>query len=284
MNDYYVYCYWDGDVPIYIGAGRGRRDVRHGRSSERGCRYFCWRLCRIRQEGRKSSMCHLLDNLTRQESRRWERFFIAAIGREDLQTGPLCNLTGGGDGVTNVSIATRQRMSASRKAVMMQPEMKERYSKAIKAASARPEVKQRQSEAAKVALARPGVKQQRIAAQHAASIRPDVKLRRSMAQKVAHNRPEVKQHQSEAAKAVSARPEVKQRRSEAAKAANRYKPPKGRFKGVFPKRKKWFARIDRQYFGTFGSPELAAQAYNDGVDKYWGGDGYKNQIPVVEKQ
>jgi hypothetical protein len=226
----------------------------------------------MKQVGYESSMRRLLDGLTFQESRDWERFFIQAIGREDLQTGPLCNLTDGGAGIRHVSAATRQRMSASRKAVMDQPEMKQLYSRAIKAGLARPEVRKQMSESAKTA-----------------QMRPDVKHRMSAAKKAASARPEVKQRRSESRKIVCARPEVKQKMAEGRKHITRGKryqrPTKGhQFKGIYPQGKKWIAKIDKERLGTFLTPEEAAQAYNDGVDKYWGGEGYKNMIPVAEKQ
>lgn len=56
------------------------------------------------------------------------------------------------------------------------------------------------------------------------------------------------------------------------------------YKGVtYDKRsKKWKAliyNIDKQiHIGTFNTEIDAAQAYNNAVDKYWNGEGYKNSI------
>ena len=217
MNRYYVYAYFDGDVPIYIGAGCKDRDTSHLKSWVTRCPYLHNKLCKMRREGREPVIRRLLEGLTFRESRDWECFFILAIGRKNLGVGPLYNLTDGGEGTVNV-------------------------------------------------------------------IRSDIiRQRTSLAVKAYYARPGKRQYRSAAAKAASARLETKQRMSAAAKIVRRRRLPKGRFKGVFPNRKKWAAKIDGKHLGSFLTPEEAAQAYNDGVDKYWGGDGYKNQIPVAEK-
>src|SRR5271157_669095 len=63
----------------------------------------------------------------------------------------------------------------------------------------------------------------------------------------------------------------------------RHNPPRGKYKGVGKQNlDRWDARIrvdgKTKYLGVFKTPEEAAKAYNDAVDLYWGGDGYKNII------
>jgi len=63
--------------------------------------------------------------------------------------------------------------------------------------------------------------------------------------------------------------------------AKRHQSPKGRFKGIRSSGNKWRAMVACHDLGTFPTPEQAAIAYNDAVDKYWGGDGYKNRVQNV---
>ncbi|MDU0429171.1 AP2 domain-containing protein [Staphylococcus chromogenes] len=57
-----------------------------------------------------------------------------------------------------------------------------------------------------------------------------------------------------------------------------------KYKGVYwnKKRKKWVVCIradgKTKYLGAFSNEDEAAKAYNKAVDKYWGGQGYKNFI------
>jgi hypothetical protein len=244
MNKYYVYAYFEGDTPIYIGAGCGRRDVSHYCRKETSCPSFHNKLQRMLRNGVNPRPKRLLVDLSVQESWAWERFFIQALGRRDLGTGPLYNRTDGGPGHKHglVSVLTRQRMSKAVKEALAQPSVRRKHLEAIRIAQARPEAKQNHSKATKVRYLRPGERQQT-----------------SVAAKAAHARLETKQRQSK---------------------AERHKPPKGesQLKGVRPHRKKWQARIADYYLGTFETPEAAALAYNDGVDKYWDGDGYKNPV------
>jgi len=290
--NYYVYCYFDGEVPIYIGTGRGRRDVSH-LCGAKGCPYFHNKLRKMQREGAKPIVRRLLEGLTFRESRDWECFFIRAVGRKNYESdGTLYNLTCGGEGTPGYKHTetakqrmleacarpeVKQRKLAAQKAANARPEVRQRKSEAQKAAQNRPEVNQQRSEAAKAAGARPEVKQRRSEAAKAANARPEVRQRKSEAAKVAQNRPEVKQRNSGIQKVAQNRPEVKQRNRE----ASRHRPPKGRFKGVQPHRKKWRATIDGKHLGIFPTPEQAAIAYNDAVDKYWGGDGWKNRVQNV---
>jgi hypothetical protein len=254
MN-YYVYAYFDGETPIYIGAGCRDRDIKHLKSCAKGRSYFHNKLRKMQREGFTPTVRRLLDNLTFQESRDWERFFIQTLGRKNLKTGPLYNLTDGGEGVLNfiVSNTTKQRMSESAKVAHARLEVKQQHSMATKAAMSRSEVKQKILESNK---------------------QFEVKRRRSEAIKINMAQPRITQQISETMKAFCRQPKIRQQRSK----IRRFCPPKGSFKGVYRSLKKWYAKIDGKYLGTFDTPEAAAQAYNDAVDKYWNGVGYKNQL------
>ena len=51
-----------------------------------------------------------MENLSREDAFNvWEKFFIAAIGRLDQSTGPLTNLTAGGEGVVEMGPEARSQ-------------------------------------------------------------------------------------------------------------------------------------------------------------------------------
>jgi len=96
-NDYYTYAYLRKDgTPYYIGKGR------KGRA--------------FRKDGRtvpcppESRILILKRNLTEEQAFRHEIYMIAVLGRKALETGILYNFTDGGEGVSNPSLSTRQKM------------------------------------------------------------------------------------------------------------------------------------------------------------------------------
>jgi len=98
----FVYCYLRADgSPYYVGvATRGDRplDVR-GRNAPPPRD-----LVKIRV---------LRSGLSREQAIFWERFYIAHYGRKDIGTGILRNLTAGGDGITEASAKTKEKISAA---------------------------------------------------------------------------------------------------------------------------------------------------------------------------
>lgn len=215
-TDYYIYAYVDPatDTPFYIGAGHNGRDVSHltcAKNNRQHHNLFLMnKIKKLLRQGIKPGIHRILTGLTRDEAFKiWEPFFIGAIGRRDLDTGTLCNLTNGGEGGTNFGPETKARMSANMKINWTQPEFKATVFAGI------------------------------------------------------------------------AKPETTEARSK----AHRKLSPKGKYKGIYCSREnKWKARIKVApggkylYLGTFNTPEEAAQAYNDAVDLYWGGNGWKNLV------
>ena len=87
MNDYYTYAYLREDgSPYYIGKGRGRRAIipHYGTGATR--------------PPTKDRILYLKKNLTEEEAFRHEIYLIHVLGRKDIGTGILRNLTDGGDG------------------------------------------------------------------------------------------------------------------------------------------------------------------------------------------
>ena len=101
MN-YYTYAYLREDrTPYYIGKGKGHRIYSN-------CR-------RVKLPKDKSRIIFLKQNLTEEEAFKHEKYMIAVLGRIDLGTGILRNLTDGGDGVPNWGTA-EQRSEIAKKA------------------------------------------------------------------------------------------------------------------------------------------------------------------------
>ena len=102
MSNYYTYAYLREDrTPYYIGRGKDRRafDKRHN--------------VKVPPRDR---VLFLKTGLTFAESVDHERYMIAVLGRKDLGTGLLRNVTDGGEGMGGwvPSDETRARMSRSR--------------------------------------------------------------------------------------------------------------------------------------------------------------------------
>lgn len=83
---YYTYAFLREDKsPYYIGKGKGNRA-------------HIKRYKGIKPPKDKSRIIFLKQNLTEQEAFKHEIYMIAVLGRKDLGTGILCNMTNGGDG------------------------------------------------------------------------------------------------------------------------------------------------------------------------------------------
>jgi hypothetical protein len=86
MEKYYTYAYLREDgTPYYIGKGCGYRI-----NSNKG------RPCNRPKD--KSKVIFLKQNLTEEEAFKHEKYMIAVLGRKDLGTGILRNMTDGGEG------------------------------------------------------------------------------------------------------------------------------------------------------------------------------------------
>lgn len=106
---YYVYAYLREDgSPYYIGKGKDARLHSKQRSVHKPS---------------KDRITILLDCLSEDDAFEWERFFIAAYGRQDKGTGILRNKTDGGEGTSGhiKSLDVRQRTSEALKRKGIKP-------------------------------------------------------------------------------------------------------------------------------------------------------------------
>ena len=104
MSRFYTYAYLRKDgTPYYIGKGTGKRAYKLRPNIHRPDR---------------ERILLLKKNLTEEEAFKHEEYMIYVLGRKDLGTGILLNLTNGGDGNTSGMIhteETKRKIGASNK-------------------------------------------------------------------------------------------------------------------------------------------------------------------------
>jgi hypothetical protein len=103
---FYVYVYHDeNDVPFYVGKGHGSRYLDHIYKAKNPLNrtHKSNKIRKIqRLTGKDPKIVLYKTNITEYEAFDHEMDLIQLIGRRDLGTGPLLNLTDGGDGASGV--------------------------------------------------------------------------------------------------------------------------------------------------------------------------------------
>jgi hypothetical protein len=98
-NVFYVYVLFDLDgTPCYIGKGSGDRWLDHERKTRFRNNFLKGIVRRARVAKKKLPKIKIREDMTQQEAWDLEIVFIAAIGRRNIGTRPLANLTDGGEG------------------------------------------------------------------------------------------------------------------------------------------------------------------------------------------
>jgi hypothetical protein len=102
-TDFYTYAYLREDgTPYYIGKGRGYRAwAPHSR-------------CAAGRPSDPNRILLLKKNLTEKEAFRHERYMIAVLGRKDIGTGLLRNMTQGGEGSSGFSEEVIEKIRTAR--------------------------------------------------------------------------------------------------------------------------------------------------------------------------
>lgn len=203
--DFYVYAHrkaTTGEI-FYIGKGTGRR---------------AWNLQRNSLWSRTVKKHGLIVDIVQAGLREWaaheiECDLIALHGRRDCGHGPLINLTDGGEGASNPSKETRQKIKDAWKKLMADPEVREKKIKTIElhcrstkakanhlAAMSNPEYKKKLSASTTASMAKPEIKAKHraatILATREAMRRPDVRERHLAALMANKNNPEVRLSQA----------------------------------------------------------------------------------------
>jgi hypothetical protein len=121
-NRFYTYAYLREDrTPYYIGKGVGKRiNEKYNRCAKK--------------PKDKSKIIFLKQNLTEEEAFKHEIYMIAVLGRKDLGTGILRNLTNGGEGCSGMvcSEKTKRKISEGNKGRIMSDENRKRISNLMK--------------------------------------------------------------------------------------------------------------------------------------------------------
>ncbi len=119
MEDFYTYAWLREDgTPFYIGKGRKNR---------------AWVKHRNMSPPPKNRVLLLKQNLTDEQAIQHEIYMISVLGRKDLGTGILINLSDGGEGPSNPSPSTRAKMSAWQKGVPKSESLKRKVSQTVRA-------------------------------------------------------------------------------------------------------------------------------------------------------
>jgi hypothetical protein len=118
-NDYYVYVYFDPrtnpQIPIYIGKGKGKRDISHLQKCKN--QMLRRKINNIKELGLHVVIKRIYENLTSDDACFLEKKEILKYGRIDIGNGTLCNFTDGGEGTEGrkCTSETRRKMSLNRK-------------------------------------------------------------------------------------------------------------------------------------------------------------------------
>lgn len=108
----FYYGHWKfSHEPFYVGKGHGGRTSSHLAASHNPIVFN--KIIKFRRSRLEPIVTMKSVRLFEPDALKLETRLITKIGRRDLKTGPLCNLTSGGDGLQGSSKITRNRISES---------------------------------------------------------------------------------------------------------------------------------------------------------------------------
>jgi LEM3-like protein/NUMOD3 motif-containing protein len=149
-SDFYIYalCRGDTGAPFYIGKGRRERWAFHEWEARNGgSGHKCNTIRSIWAAGFDVVKVKIHENLSEPDAHGYEAALIAALGRRP--SGPLVNLTDGGDGVSGLIITreAREKMSAAKRGKKLTPESISKRSEALRGRAMPPEIREKISAA-----------------------------------------------------------------------------------------------------------------------------------------
>jgi hypothetical protein len=198
---YYVYALMreDGQTPFYIGKGCGKRIDVHESQAMRDNSHKGRILQKIIKQGLPVTKIKLVEGLLDEQAKQIECDLIQLIGRWPI--GPLANLTRGGDGVANLSEASRAQKSLRNVLSWQDPKVREARALGIKKAKMKAGIVWRYPKPPKP----PGPSKE------------ETRQKRSASMKARWAVPEQREKGREASRKFQASPEYRQRRSKIAK-------------------------------------------------------------------
>ena len=116
---YYTYAYLREDkTPYYIGKGKGDRIYSTKRS--------------VKLPKDRSRIIFLKQNITEEEAFKHEIYMIDVLGRKDLKTGILRNLTEGGEGFSSKQMELFWKKRNKEKRIKELKKWRKEYDKSVK--------------------------------------------------------------------------------------------------------------------------------------------------------
>lgn len=110
---HFVYVYSANGIPFYVGKGKGKRDICHLYSSQKGS---CAKEIAILKNTTDAviTVHRVADNLSNDDALLLERQLIKKYGRINLGTGTLVNRTSGGQGNSGYIMSEAQKSLISK--------------------------------------------------------------------------------------------------------------------------------------------------------------------------
>lgn len=93
--------------PFYVGKGKGNRINVHkyGKSGK----FMKNKMTSLKNKNIEPVILKLINNISNEQACENEKYLIKIIGRRDINLGPLCNLTNGGEGSLGAVISKERR-------------------------------------------------------------------------------------------------------------------------------------------------------------------------------
>lgn len=133
QENFYVYGLFDpsSGIPFYIGKGSGRRATQHVGVARRGSHLPVHK--KIRSMDVDPEIKILSNGLSEPDAYELEELAISTIGRRRDKSGPLLNLsTGGEGGMSGHTVILTQEQAEKRNAALRSPEVRAKISAALK--------------------------------------------------------------------------------------------------------------------------------------------------------